>query len=131
MTQTLRKQQNGKTYPPEVGERAIRLVIDHSDSYPSQWEAITSIAAMTSCERMTALAMMDISSNRQQSAFGFCSVETAALAVSRLGTWRHEQKSAQVRSQAQENQYVILQFGHTFQCILMWRAKMMIRHCLS
>lgn len=31
-------------YPPEVGERTIRLVFEQQDQYPSQWAAITSIA---------------------------------------------------------------------------------------
>ena len=32
-------------YPPEVRERAVRLVREHQHDYPSQWAAITSIAA--------------------------------------------------------------------------------------
>lgn len=32
-------------YPPEVRERAVRLVQEHQHDYPSQWAAITSIAA--------------------------------------------------------------------------------------
>ncbi len=32
-------------YPPEVRERAVRMVFDHQDEYPSQWKAIESIAA--------------------------------------------------------------------------------------
>ena len=32
-------------YPPEVRERAVRMVFDHQGEYPSQWKAIESISA--------------------------------------------------------------------------------------
>ena len=31
-------------YPAEVKERAVRMVLEHVDEYPSQWKAIESIA---------------------------------------------------------------------------------------
>ena len=31
-------------YPQEVRERAVRMVREHRDAYPSAWAAITSIA---------------------------------------------------------------------------------------
>jgi transposase-like protein len=32
-------------YPPELRERAVRMVFEHQDEHPSQWAAICSIAA--------------------------------------------------------------------------------------
>lgn len=34
----------GGKYPPELRERAVRMVFDHQGEYPSQWKAICSIA---------------------------------------------------------------------------------------
>jgi len=34
-----------KRYPPEVRDRAVRMVLEHQDEYASQWAAIVSIAA--------------------------------------------------------------------------------------
>ena len=31
-------------YPDEVRERAVRMVFEHQDEYPSQWKAIESIS---------------------------------------------------------------------------------------
>ena len=31
-------------YPPEFRERAVRMVFEHQDAYPTQWKAIESIA---------------------------------------------------------------------------------------
>ena len=36
-------------FSPEVRERAVRMVVEHRDDYPSQWAAITSIAAKIGC----------------------------------------------------------------------------------
>lgn len=35
----------GQKYPDEMRERAVRMVFDHAEEYPSQWKAICSIAA--------------------------------------------------------------------------------------
>ena len=34
----------GGRYPDELRERAVRMVFEHQDEYPSQWKAIESIA---------------------------------------------------------------------------------------
>jgi transposase len=31
-------------YSPELRERAVRMVIEHADEYPSEWAAMTSIS---------------------------------------------------------------------------------------
>jgi transposase-like protein len=36
-------------YSPEVRERAVRMVREHEREYPSQWAAISSIAAKIGC----------------------------------------------------------------------------------
>ena len=38
-----------KRYSPEVQERAVRMVFDHRNDYPSQWAAIKSIAPKIGC----------------------------------------------------------------------------------
>ena len=40
-------------YPPEVRERAVRMVFEHQDEYPSQWKAIESISAKLSINHAT------------------------------------------------------------------------------
>ena len=42
-----------KRYSPEFRERAVRLVIEHKDKYPSQWAALTSIAEKAGCSAET------------------------------------------------------------------------------
>jgi transposase len=39
--------------PPEIRERAVRLVVDHEHEYPSQWKAICSIADKSNLNRET------------------------------------------------------------------------------
>ena len=40
-------------YPPEVRERAVRMVFEHQGEYPSQWKAIESISAKLSINHET------------------------------------------------------------------------------
>ncbi len=40
-------------YPAEVRERAVRMVFEHQDEYPSQWKAIESISAKLSINHET------------------------------------------------------------------------------
>jgi transposase len=40
-------------YPAELRERAVRMVFEHQDEYPSQWKAIESISAKLSINHET------------------------------------------------------------------------------
>jgi transposase len=40
-------------YPDEVRERAVRMVLEHQDEYPSQWKAIESISTKLDINRET------------------------------------------------------------------------------
>ena len=40
-------------YSPEVRERAVRMVFEHQREYPSQWQAIVSIASKIGCTAET------------------------------------------------------------------------------
>ncbi len=40
-------------YSPEVRERAVRMVLEHRNEYPSQWAAIESIAPKIGCASQT------------------------------------------------------------------------------
>ena len=46
---------NQTTFSPEVRERAIRLVQEHRDEYPSLWAAVSSIAPKIGCNQATLL----------------------------------------------------------------------------
>ena len=36
---------HGSNYPPELRERAVRMVAEVKDDYPSEWAAITAVAS--------------------------------------------------------------------------------------
>ena len=40
-------------YSPEVRKRAVRMVFDHQREYPSQWQAVVSIASKIGCTAET------------------------------------------------------------------------------
>ena len=42
-----------KRYPPEIKERAVRMVFEHQGEYGSQWAAINSIAGKIGCTAET------------------------------------------------------------------------------
>ena len=48
-----RKRNPRPPYPPEVRERAVRMVFDHQGEYSSQWKAVESIAAKLSINHET------------------------------------------------------------------------------
>ena len=48
-----RKRNPRPPYPPEVRQRAVRMVFDHQGEYSSQWKAIESIAAKLSINHET------------------------------------------------------------------------------
>ena len=41
------------SYSPEVRDRAVRMVMEHRDDYPSEWAAIESIAGKIGCAAQT------------------------------------------------------------------------------
>jgi transposase len=47
------EQKRVRRYPVEVRERAVRMVFEHQDEYPSQWKAIESIAGQLGLHRET------------------------------------------------------------------------------
>ena len=44
---------NRKRFPPEVRERAVRLVFDQANQYSSQWACIAALAPKVGCTAQT------------------------------------------------------------------------------
>jgi len=49
----MNKPKTTNKYSPEIRERAVRMVQEHRDQYPSQWAAIESIASKIGCVPQT------------------------------------------------------------------------------
>ena len=47
------EQKRSGRYPDEVRERAVRMVFEHQDEYPTQWKAIESISTKLSINHET------------------------------------------------------------------------------
>jgi transposase-like protein len=47
------KKRTAASYSPEVRERAVRLVLDGAGEHPTQWAAISSVAAKIGCTTET------------------------------------------------------------------------------
>ena len=45
--------EKAKKFSPEVRERAVRMVLEHAQEYPSRWAAVCSVAAKIGCSAPT------------------------------------------------------------------------------
>lgn len=52
-------------HPPELRERAVRLVAEVTPGYPSQWSAITAVAQLSTRKRQHADEAADVNRERE------------------------------------------------------------------
>jgi transposase-like protein len=45
--------EKAKKFSPEVRDRAVRMVLEHAQEYPSRWAAVGSVAAKIGCSAPT------------------------------------------------------------------------------
>ena len=65
------KRQGRPPYPAEFRERAVRMVFEHQDEYPSQWKAIESIAEEAAGQPRDVAPVGSQSGDRRRPAAGF------------------------------------------------------------
>ncbi len=70
---------HGSRYSPEVRARAVRMVLEHGEEYPSQWAAIASIAAKIGCTAETLRRWVRRSERDQGQRSGPTTAEQARL----------------------------------------------------
>lgn len=68
-----------KTYSPEVRERAVRMVFEHTHEHPSQWAAILSIAEKIGCSGETLRNWVRQAERDQGKRAGFSTEERARM----------------------------------------------------
>jgi len=86
-------------FSPEVMERAVRMVFDAKDQYPSQWAAIESIAGKIGCTAETRCA----SGYARASATAACALVPRRPSSSASRSW-----SARVRELRKTNEILKL-----------------------
>ena len=66
-------------YSPEVKDRAVRMLLEHQEEYPSQWQAICSIAAKIVCPSETLRSWLHQTERNQGMRAGLTAAELDRL----------------------------------------------------